>query len=92
MTAEIGPRSLIASQEEAITFRRSLTRVVGDMRNNGICYHDAVRQFEAAYVKNVLAVNRGHLGNVAVQLGMHRNTLTRTMRVLDLKKRDVAIR
>lgn len=59
------------------------------MRDHGLGYRDALRQFEAGYIKNVIARNHGHLGKVAEQLGMHRNTLTRMLRELDLKKADV---
>ncbi len=61
--------------------------VVGSMRSAGVGYREAVRQFEAAYVSEVITINRGHLGRVAAQLGMHRNTVTRMLRDLDLKKR-----
>lgn len=77
------------TQEQEIVVRRSLTILIGAMRNHGLGYHDALRQFEAAYVGNLIAKNHGHLGKVAVQLGIHRNTLTRTLRKLNLKRKDV---
>lgn len=83
------PVSTTMTQEQEIVVRRSLTILIETMRNHGLGYRDALRQFEAAYVKNVIAKNHGHLGKVAMHLGIHRNTLTRTLRELNLKKKDV---
>lgn len=87
MPAESDLRRLINPHEQKSPLKSSLTMVVGAMRSGGVSYRDAIRQFEAAYVSNVITINHGHLGKVAEQLGMHRNTLTRTLRELDLKKR-----
>ena len=52
------------------------------MRGGGLPYQEALQRFQAAYVNQVLAKHQGHLGKTAMELGMHRNTMTRTMRVL----------
>jgi DNA-binding NtrC family response regulator len=49
------------------------------MKVAGVPYQEAVRRFQAAYVDQVLAKHQGHLGKTAVELGMHRNTITRTL-------------
>jgi len=45
----------------------------------GVCYADAVRQFKNRYILAVLAHHKGHQGKAADELGVHRNTLSRTL-------------
>jgi hypothetical protein len=54
------------------------------MHSSGIPYSDAVRQFKKRYILEVLAHHKGNQCKAADELGMHRNTLSRTLAELDL--------
>lgn len=44
----------------------------------------AKRELEAQYIRRIMAQNNGHIGNSARALGVHRNTLTKRIRDLDI--------
>lgn len=54
------------------------------MHGQGVSYDEAVREFKRRYLLHVLANNRGNQCKSALELGMHRNTLSRTLAELDL--------
>jgi hypothetical protein len=54
------------------------------MYSAGISYADSVRQFKRRYILEVLAHHKGNQCKAATELGMHRNTLSRTLAELDL--------
>ena len=54
------------------------------MHDGGITYDEAVREFKKRYLIEVLAHHRGNQCKAAKELGMHRNTLSRTLAELDL--------
>jgi DNA-binding NtrC family response regulator len=54
------------------------------MHNAGISYTDAVREFKKRYILEVLAHHRGNQCKAAEELGMHRNTLSRTLAELNM--------
>jgi tRNA/tmRNA/rRNA uracil-C5-methylase (TrmA/RlmC/RlmD family) len=47
-------------------------------------YNEAVRQFKKRYILEVLSHHKGNQCKAAEELGMHRNTLSRTLAELDL--------
>jgi DNA-binding NtrC family response regulator len=59
------------------------------MHSTGVRYEDAVRQFKRQYLLEVLRAHRGNQCKAAEELGMHRNTLSRTMAELDLEVAEV---
>jgi len=59
------------------------------MHSSGIRYDDAVREFKKQYLREVLIANRGNQCKAAEELGMHRNTLSRTMAELGLSLAEV---
>jgi DNA-binding NtrC family response regulator len=59
------------------------------MHTSGIRYEDAVREFKKQYLRQVLLSNRGNQCKAADELGMHRNTLSRTMADLGLDLAEV---
>jgi DNA-binding NtrC family response regulator len=59
------------------------------MHSSGIRYEDAVREFKRQYLREVLIANRGNQCKAAEELGMHRNTLSRTMAELGLSLAEV---
>jgi len=69
--------------------RRELDSLVTQMHSSGVRYDDAVREFKRQYLREVLAANRGNQCKAAEELGMHRNTLSRTMAELGLNLAEV---
>ena len=64
--------------------KRELDSLITQMHSAGISYADAVRQFKKRYILEVLAHHKGNQCKAAIELGMHRNTLSRTLAELDL--------
>jgi DNA-binding NtrC family response regulator len=54
------------------------------MYKGNILYSEAVREFKKKFILTVLQENKGNQCKAARQLGMHRNTLSRTIAELDL--------
>src|ERR1700712_5484271 len=54
------------------------------MHSTGVSYTEAVRQFKRRYLLEVLAQHKGNQCKSAEELGMHRNTLSRTLAELDM--------
>lgn len=69
--------------------KRELDNLVTQMHSSGVRYEDAVRQFKRQYLLEVLRAHRGNQCKAAEELGMHRNTLSRTMAELELEVREV---
>ena len=65
-----------------------LEALVAQMYNSGILYAEAVREFKKRFLMNVLQQNRGNQCRAARELGMHRNTLSRTIAELKLDVRQ----
>ena len=64
--------------------KRDLENLVFQMHAAGVTYTDAVREFKKRYILEVLARHRGNQCKAAEELGMHRNTLSRTLTELEL--------
>lgn len=69
--------------------RRELDSLVAQMHSSGIHYEEAVREFKKQYLREVLVAHRGNQCKAAEELGMHRNTLSRTMADLGLSLAEV---
>lgn len=67
--------------------REQLEKLIGEMVDKGILYMDAQREFEKRFIVRVLARCNGNLSRAAGVLGMHRNTLSRKMAELHLRKK-----
>ena len=67
--------------------KNQLALLVAEMHDGGILYSEAVREFKRSFLAHVLQQNRGNQSKAAKQLGMHRNTLSRTLNELDLDVR-----
>jgi len=61
------------------------------MYSGGILYSEAVREFKKRFILTVLEENHGNQCKAARQLGMHRNTLSRTMQELKIDVRPLRI-
>lgn len=64
--------------------KRELHSLVTQMHSAGVSYADALRQFKRRYILEVLAHHKGNQCKAAEELGMHRNTLSRTLAELDM--------
>lgn len=62
--------------------------LIADIYSNGIYYTEAVRQFKKQFITHVLRSCNGNQSSAARQLGMHRNTLSRTIAELNLRRED----
>jgi Fis family transcriptional regulator, factor for inversion stimulation protein len=66
--------------------RERLDRLVAEMVERGILYEDAVGAFERTFIAAVLDRAEGNLTAAARELRIHRNTLSRKMAELRIKK------
>ncbi len=77
------------------TFRREtslrdqLEALILQMYKSNILYSEAVREFKKRFIVTVLQENGGNQCRAARQLGMHRNTLSRTLSELKIDVRQV---
>lgn len=69
--------------------RDQLEALVTQMYKSGILYSEAVCEFRKRFILTVLEQNNGNQCKAARQLGMHRNTLSRTITELNLDVRAV---
>jgi Fis family transcriptional regulator len=67
-----------------VILKRELDGIITQMHDGGISYADAVKQFKKRYILEVLSHHKGNQCKAAGELGMHRNTLSRTLAELDL--------
>jgi DNA-binding NtrC family response regulator len=66
-----------------------LEALVMQMYKSGILYSEAVREFKKRFLLTVLQENQGNQCKAARQLGMHRNTLSRTIAELKVDVRQL---
>ena len=64
-----------------------LEALVLQMYRSNILYAEAVREFKRRFIITVLEENNGNQCRAARQLGMHRNTLSRTLTELKIDVR-----
>ena len=79
----VGTRLLLTSKRGK-PLKRELDALITQMHTAGISYADAIRQFKKRYILEVLAHHKGNQCKAATELGMHRNTLSRTLAELDM--------
>lgn len=71
--------------------KRELDSLVSQMQTSGITYDEALREFKKRFILQVLACHRGNQCKAAKELGMHRNTLSRTLAELNIDPTQVRI-
>lgn len=69
--------------------RDQLEALILQMYKSNILYSEAVREFKKRFILTVLEENRGNQCKAARELGMHRNTLSRTMQELKIDVRPL---
>jgi Fis family transcriptional regulator len=67
--------------------KQQLEDLVREMRRRGTPYQEAVDGFKKAFLSVVLRANNGNQSKSAKQLGVHRNTLTRTILAMHIDLR-----
>jgi Fis family transcriptional regulator len=63
-----------------------LERLVDEMVERGILFDDAVGAFERSFIAKVLERTDGNLTSAARELRIHRNTLSRKMTELKIRR------
>jgi Fis family transcriptional regulator, factor for inversion stimulation protein len=71
--------------------RDQLEALVMQMYKSNILYSEAVREFKKRFIITVLQENKGNQCRAARQLGMHRNTLSRTISELKIDVRQMRV-
>ena len=66
-----------------------LEALVMQMYKSNILYSEAVREFKKRFILTVLQENKGNQCRAARALGMHRNTLSRTITELRIDVRQL---
>jgi len=66
-----------------------LEALITQMYKSGILYSEAVREFKKKFIYTVLQENHGNQCKAARELGMHRNTLSRTITELKVDVRTL---
>lgn len=66
-----------------------LEALILQMYRSNILYSEAVREFKKKFILTVLQENKGNQCRAARQLGMHRNTLSRTLAELKIDVRQL---
>jgi Fis family transcriptional regulator, factor for inversion stimulation protein len=69
--------------------KSQLEVLVSQMYDSNILYAEAVREFKKTFIAHVLEQHRGNQCKAAKQLGMHRNTLSRTLDELGLDVKEI---
>ena len=69
--------------------RDQLEALILQMYKSNILYSEAVREFKRHFILTVLEENKGNQCRAARQLGMHRNTLSRTLAELRIDVRQL---
>jgi Fis family transcriptional regulator len=69
--------------------RDQLEALILQMYKSNILYSEAVREFKKRFILTVLQENNGNQCRAARQLGMHRNTLSRTITELKIDIRQL---
>jgi Fis family transcriptional regulator, factor for inversion stimulation protein len=64
--------------------KEQLEKLVLQMYKSGIQYAEAVREFQKTFIVTVLQEQKGNQVRAARELRMHRNTLSRTIRDLEV--------
>ena len=74
-------------KKHAYTTKADLERLVLRMHKTGILYFEATREFKKQFILAALRTAHGDQSRAAQALGMHRNTLVRNIRCLNIDTR-----
>ena len=65
-----------------------LENVIDEMVSKGILWHEAGSQFEKMFIIRVLREHRGNLSKTAEAMDLHRNTLSKKVRLYSIDTRN----
>jgi Fis family transcriptional regulator, factor for inversion stimulation protein len=85
--AQLAQKQLFKRKRDAV--RDQLEALILQMYKSNILYSEAVREFKKRFILTVLQENSGNQCRAARQLGMHRNTLSRTISELKIDIRQL---
>jgi DNA-binding protein Fis len=85
--AQLAQKQLFKRKRDAV--RDQLEALILQMYKSNILYSEAVREFKKRFILTVLQENNGNQCRAARQLGMHRNTLSRTISELKIDIRQL---
>ncbi len=71
------------------TVKDQLEALILQMYKSNILYSEGVREFKKRFILTVLQENKGNQCRAARELGMHRNTLSRTIDELKIDVRQL---
>lgn len=71
-------------KQERDMLYRSLDHFVGGLLKNSIDLNFARQELDYVYIREVLKTNGGNIGRAAKMLGMHRNTLSKRIKELNI--------
>jgi Fis family transcriptional regulator, factor for inversion stimulation protein len=71
------------------TVKDQLEALILQMYKSNILYSEGVREFKKRFILTVLQENKGNQCRAARELGMHRNTLSRTIDELKIDIRQL---
>ena len=74
----------LVPNRDVLSVRWSLNTTVREMHALRTPYKEAIRTFQRRFIVNALTANSCHLGRTAQELRIHRNTLTRMIRELNI--------
>jgi DNA-binding NtrC family response regulator len=80
---------VLQGAEKRRRVKDQLEALILQMYKSNILYSEAVREFKKRFIVTVLEENRGNQCKSARELGMHRNTLSRTMDELKIDVRQL---
>ncbi len=69
--------------------KRELDTLVAQMYAGGITYDEAVREFKKRFLLEVLSHHKGNQCKAAKDIGVHRNTLSRTIAELEIDPSEI---
>jgi Fis family transcriptional regulator len=76
-------------RREKPTVKDQLEALILQMYKSNILYSEGVREFKKRFILTVLQENKGNQCRAARELGMHRNTLSRTIDELKIDVRQL---
>ena len=80
---------LLAVEEKRGIVKDQLEALILQMYKSGITYSEGVCEFKKKFILTVLQDCKGNQCKAARQLGMHRNTLSRTIAELKLNVKEL---
>lgn len=83
------PGNWLATHRKRDAVKDQLEALILQMYRSNILYSEAVREFKKKFILTVLQENKGNQCRAAKQLGMHRNTLSRTITELKIDVRQL---